>query len=78
MNSQNTIALIAVLGFMGTMALGLWRFHLFATRVETAVNYLRLEHEMLMKDWAKRNGVALEEVPTRIKPAPWWGTSKGS
>lgn len=39
-------------------------------RLYSMMLMFRMEHEILMVDWAKRNGVELHTIPTRQKK--WW------
>lgn len=73
MTPELALASVACATLTGSILVGLWRFHRFASRIESAVNYLKQEHEQLMIDLAERRGIKLEELPTRLHAAPWWG-----
>jgi hypothetical protein len=68
---------VYILGAVNLVALlaGIYRLQRIASHVETTFNFFALEHEMLMQDYADRQGIKMEELPTRLKRAPWWGFS---
>ena len=58
----NVIALLA----------GLWKLHSIANHIQRTFDYFAKEHEMLMEWYAKDHGISLSEIPTRLRPAPWF------
>jgi hypothetical protein len=73
MTDLNSIAVISAMG-VNVIALlaGLIKLHSIANHVQRTFDYFAKEHEMLMEWYAKSNGIALHEIPTRLSPAPWF------
>lgn len=51
---------IGSLLIVGTLAGGIWRF-------ERLLSWLLVEHEMLIQDYAKRMGMKVSDLPTRVR-----------
>lgn len=56
----------------GVIFTALWRIHVLGVHLERVVDYFALEHEVLMQDYADRHKLKLDDLPTRLKKAPWW------
>jgi hypothetical protein len=56
----------------GVLIGGLWKLSSMATHMQRVVDYFALEHELVMTDYAERHKIKLDDLPTRLKKAPWW------
>ena len=52
---------------------GLVRLSQISTHVQKTFDYFAREHEILIQDYCKRNGIMVGEIATRLPQAPWWG-----
>jgi hypothetical protein len=58
-----TIGVGNIIAFLACLlsVLALWR------RIETLLAKFMIEHELLVRDYCQRKGIALEDIPTRLK-----------